>query len=205
MPCYSWSIPAENCKVGSMLRALAKTRGIPTTCGSCYALKGRYVFPNVRARLRLRLEAYNACPEAWAAAMIETLRVLGASRSARTRERARFFRFFDSGDIQSAEMLAMIVHIARALPHVHFWIPTRERGIVLAYLRDNGPFPENMTVRLSAPIIGKPMPGLPGNPYTSTVSAHVGRACPAPQQSNTCGDCRACWSRDIENVDYHKH
>ena len=42
MPCHSFSISAKRCKVGSKLRKV-----VGSTCNKCYALKGRYVFPNV--------------------------------------------------------------------------------------------------------------------------------------------------------------
>ena len=49
MPCHGYSIPANTCKLGSML---AKVKG--TTCNGCYALKGRYVMPTVREALNRR-------------------------------------------------------------------------------------------------------------------------------------------------------
>ena len=35
-------------------------------------------------------------------------------------------------------------------------------------------------------------------PNTSTVST-TSRTCPAPDQDNACGDCRACWDPAIKN------
>jgi hypothetical protein len=32
-----------------------------------------------------------------------------------------------------------------------------------------------------------------------------GRTCPAPDQSNECKDCRACWDPSVKNVAYGKH
>ena len=42
MPCSGYSIPAKECGVGSRLVNVENS-----TCSGCYALKGRYVFPNV--------------------------------------------------------------------------------------------------------------------------------------------------------------
>ena len=55
MPGFSFSIPAQKCITGSKLR-LKKN----STCSSCYALKGRYVFPNVKDALFNRLNKMNS-------------------------------------------------------------------------------------------------------------------------------------------------
>ena len=52
MPAHGYSIPARACATGSKLREQSGT-----VCGGCYALKGRYVFPNVAAALERRLES----------------------------------------------------------------------------------------------------------------------------------------------------
>ena len=57
MPCHGYSIPAIHCKIGSLL---AKKRG--TVCSNCYALKGRYVFPNVQAAMEKRFNAVMNSP-----------------------------------------------------------------------------------------------------------------------------------------------
>ena len=50
MPEGSFNIPASACQTGQIL-ALVKD----TPCEGCYALKGRYRFPNVKAALARRL------------------------------------------------------------------------------------------------------------------------------------------------------
>ena len=50
MPCPAYSIPASLCKVGGKLR---KVEG--SVCGKCYAMKGNYNYPAVRAALARRL------------------------------------------------------------------------------------------------------------------------------------------------------
>ena len=44
MPGHAYGLPAQECKTGSKL---AKVKG--STCSSCYALKGCYVFKVVKA------------------------------------------------------------------------------------------------------------------------------------------------------------
>ena len=52
MPGYAYGIPAKHCPVGS---ALVKIKG--SVCSSCYALKGRYVFPNVQNAQKIRFDS----------------------------------------------------------------------------------------------------------------------------------------------------
>ena len=61
-------------------------------------------------------------------------------------------------------------------------------------------------VRVSAPMVdGEPLKSFD---YTSTVNhktTPIGHACPSRFQENKCMDCRACWSKEVKNVSYHKH
>ena len=189
MPWYSYSIPAEHCKVGSVLR---KVRG--SVCSSCYATKGRYVFPNVRAAMERRYRILVEDTSVWAGTMVALL-----ERKARGRE--QYFRWHDSGDLQGQAHLDAIIWIAQQLPHVHFWLPTKEYQLVEQNKRKLLR-PSNLLVRVSAPrVAGTYRTDL----TTSTVGAGVGHACPAHLQGNKCGSCRACWSPNIGNVDYELH
>lgn len=190
MPSYGWSIPATACAMGSLLR---RVKGSP--CSGCYALKGRYVFPNVRAALERRLALYNADPAAWEQAMIGSIQKAGRD----------VFRWFDSGDLQGLPMLLAIGRIAHALPGVRFWLPTQERGILREAERMGWTPPPNLTIRVSAAMVDRePTESLPAWAVRSMVRTD-GRTCPAPDQGNACRDCRACWDRDVPLVSYGKH
>ena len=188
MPCYGYSIPAQACKVGSLLR---KVKG--STCGSCYALKGRYVFPNVRKALERRLETLSN--PLWVAAMTELI--------SRRTKKVPYFRWHDAGDLQSLEHLSMIVQVAKNLPGVSFWLPTRENAIVKEFLAGEK-FPANLTVRISAPMIGRSPEKIAGT-VGSSVEDPSAFQCPAPTQGNSCQECRSCWNRKVVNVSYSKH
>jgi hypothetical protein len=54
MPGYSYNLPAIHCKTGSKLAQIPGT-----TCHGCYALKGRYRFPNVMDAMMRRLASIN--------------------------------------------------------------------------------------------------------------------------------------------------
>jgi hypothetical protein len=197
MPGFAYSLPARECKTGAKLRAVPGS-----TCSGCYALKGRYVFPNVQAALYRRLEAIER-PE-WVSAMAELIR-------RKTRADAPYFRWHDSGDLQSVDHLRRIVAVCEATPDVRHWLPTREYRIVSEYAEAGGTFPPNLNVRLSAHMIGGHVPTFPrlaGIVTVSTVSRDgyaEAHDCPSRFQGNSCGDCRACWDRGVAHVDYHLH
>jgi len=189
MPGLSYGISATLCKVGA---ALAKIKG--STCEGCYALKANYSYPSVKAAHAKRVAGLTD-PQ-WPEAMIYLIGNSGES----------YFRWHDSGDLQSFQHLLNIVKIAEALPNVSFWLPTREKGLVNQYLRAFQAFPDNLVVRVSAAMVDAAAPL--GFEHTSTVH-NQGKAegynCPAQSQGNKCQDCRACWDRTIANVSYHQH
>lgn len=190
MPCPAYSIPATLCKVGGKLRNV-----VGSVCAKCYALKGRYLFPAVRAALARRLRALRS--PLWAEAMAFLIQAEGN----------RWFRWHDSGDIQSVAHLRQIVKVCNLTPDVRHWLPTREYATVAAFIERGGTIPENLTVRLSGLMIDGPAPDAIAarlGCVTSTVVS-TGATCPAPQQGKKCLTCRACWDRATGNVSYAKH
>lgn len=188
MPGYAYGLSAFDCKVGSLLR---QVKG--STCGSCYALKGMYSFPVVKKAHQRRLESIS--DPRWVPAMTELIR--------RKCKKVPFFRWHDSGDLQSFRHLRNIVEIARNLPEINFWLPTRELEIVKAFLVGNK-FPVNLTVRVSAAIVGRQPEKILGT-VGSSVENPSAFQCPAPSQENSCKNCRACWNFKVEEVSYSKH
>ena len=187
MPCRSWGISATKCKTGSKL---AKKEG--TVCHDCYALKGAYVWPSVRKAHERRLSLINT--SGWVDNMVSAI------------NNADYFRWFDSGDLQSDEMLADIVRVAIATPETKHWLPTHEIFIVSRYLRKHGKFPSNLIVRVSAAMVD----GEPSKRFELTSTVHklnkpIGRECPSSKQGNKCADCRACWNPRIKNISYRYH
>src|SRR6185436_6099258 len=189
MPGYGYSTPAQACKVGSLLR---NVKG--STCGKCYALKGRYSFRRVQDAMYRRLESISK--PYWVAAMTELI-----SRKAK---KVPYFRWHDSGDIQSLEHLSKIVEIAKNLPGIQFWLPTRETAIVKSFLSRGNSFPRNLTVRISAAMIGRESEKIVGTVGSSVENASAFQ-CPTRLQGNSCMDCRACWDSKVEEVSYSKH
>lgn len=194
MPWYGYSIPAQRCITGSKLRHVENS-----VCEHCYALKGMYVFPAVKAALEKRYQSLSK-PQ-WVEVMAELL-----NRKARGKH--QYFRWHDSGDLQSVEHMRNIVLVAESTPGIHHWVPTREYRIVKDYIAKYGkPDPKKIVFRLSVHMIGGFAPkGI--NMPISTVSRTPMKGahdCPARNQNNECRDCRACWSPSVKHVDYHLH
>ena len=191
MPGYSTAIPAQACRRGAKL---AKIPG--SVCSGCYALRGNYLYKSVREGLKRSMAALDN--PRWVEGMV---RLIGHY----TDPDDPYFRVHDSGDFQSQHHIEQWVKVARLLPEVEFWIPSKEVSDVKAVQRRIKDWPANLVIRLSAPMIGKSL-GAWGDPTpTSTVDAGIGHKCPAPTQGNKCGPCRACWDPTVSNIDYHKH
>ena len=187
MPCHSFSISAFQCITGSKLRKIANS-----VCSKCYALKGRYVFPNVQAALARRLGVL-------ARALVDNnFRAEFVSAMAYLVSRDPWFRWHDSGDLQSVAHFQLIADIARATPNTLHWLPTKEPRFV------KGDIPGNLIVRVSAPHIDQPAPK--GYAHTSTVvTDRTAATCRAFERQGKCGPCRMCWDKNVANVAYLNH
>jgi hypothetical protein len=192
MPGLSYGTPAKDCPIGSILRNVKDS-----VCSKCYAHKGMYVFPNVREAQARRLKILSSNLADWT----ENMTLLLQAKYKRKTGSDRVFRWHDSGDIQDAEHLSAIVQIAKNLPDILFWLPTKEYQTVRSF---EGEIPSNLVIRVSAPMIGETLPDIPGT-VRSTVGAGTGYACPAYSQGGHCGDCRACWDKNVKSVDYPQH
>lgn len=229
MPCNSTSIPAKHCQTGAKL---AKVEG--SICGSCYgysfkreAAKGNYNFENVKKSLENR---YNGLThEKWVEAMAMQIRVSSIVNN------TNYFRVHDLGDLQSLKHLENWVKVANRVPDIMIWVPTRELQYLYAYKDKHGVnWPKNLVIRLSETLI-RNHPKVDSKSMESNIKAierhaknlnvvvsGVSRgldfnitekdffACQAYRQKkdigvNACGDCRACWDKDVFRVIYPEH
>lgn len=191
MPGLSFGLPTDNCITGA---SLAKIPG--TVCNQCYAMKGYYhCFKSTVVPAQQRRLAAIDDPQ-WVEAMAFLL------------SKERWFRWFDSGDLQSADMLLKIFEVARQTPHCSHWVATRERSFVRQALLHSD-VPENLVVRVSGTFPDLevvPMRELDvqyGNVHKDLPA--IGHECPAPKQNGRCDTCRACWSKQVKSVSYHIH
>jgi hypothetical protein len=191
MPGHGYALPASRCRIGSLLQLFPKS-----VCFHCYALRGRYLFPVVKAAMEKRFSSLS--DPRWADA-ISTLIY---------HSKDRYFRWHDSGDLKDLEHLRNIVRVCLNLPRVKFWLPTREYQTVETYRRMGGQIPPNLCIRYSAHLVDGPPPLHYGLPTSTVFSAEApiaskGHACPAPTQNMKCGNCRACWDPAVKLVSYH--
>lgn len=103
MPGFAYSTPAKRCLIGAKMRNVAGS-----ICAFCYALKGRYVFPNVVKAMEKRFASLTH--NLWVDAMTY---LIGKVKNPH-------FRWHDSGDIQGVWHLEKIVKVAKNLPNVSF-------------------------------------------------------------------------------------
>lgn len=191
MPCRTYSLPARRCHVGSKLQ---KIEG--SVCNKCYALRGNFARPTVVAAMERRLASLDN--PLWVSAMVTALRA---------KETSGFFRWHASGDLQSLGHLIKICEVARQLPKIRFWLPTREIGILNAFHNAGFTFPDNLIVRFTATMIEeKPSQALMER--LGVLGAAVSKKkwnCPASTQENMCMDCRKCWLKSFKVVTYKYH
>ena len=184
MPGPAYNLPASQCQTG------AKLVNVPgSVCRGCYALKGRYLFGNLQKALERR--AASIMHPDWVKAMV----VLISGHE--------YFRWHDSGDIQSVEHLKRIFEVCKLTPFTSHWLPTRE--VKYTSLMDPNIVPPNLKIIISDHMIDQER-GVLSWPYTSGVSTdHAAVTCPASKQGNKCLKCRACWDRNVKRVVYGKH
>lgn len=193
MPCKSYSLPTEACQTGYKM---AQIEG--SICSACYANKGFYrayestIKPSQFARLDSLTNPH------WVDGMVS---LIGNDT---------FFRWHDSGDLQGVWHLEQIARVAQLTPQTRHWLPTREYGMVKAYIAKHGALPDNLIVRLSAMYPDKPVivpKSLQGVANVAVSNVHtdkpIGTACNAPNQNGACNDCRLCWTG--ETVSYALH
>ena len=181
MPGWAIGIPAAECKTGNKLKLIPNS-----VCSGCYAEKGCYVFKVVQEAQYKRLEAIQH-PD-WVLAMATLI----------NSKKPDVFRWHDSGDVQDVDHLEKIFKVCELTPSKRHWMPTRE-----AWIKDHmHKAPANLVVRFSSPMIDQGPVKSWAN--TSTVSTKS-RSCPAPDNNNECGDCRACWDPLVKNIEYGKH
>ncbi len=188
MPGHSYSLPAVDCPTGRVLANNSRT-----VCHYCYARRGRYCFPAVRRAMQRRLQSIQN--PAWPLAVASLI----------YNSCDRYFRWHDSGDLMNTAHLQNIVTIARLLPRVRFWLPTREYEVVERF-RQREQIPDNLCVRYSAHLIDGPPSGEYGMPAHTVSYARPpdtkAYRCPAASRGNRCGSCRACWDPNIPVIDF---
>ena len=197
MPSTTFGLSTHHCQVGCKLMEVEGS-----VCSGCYARRLENFRPSVRKGWGNRTEMVHEATKSaagmavWVSAF--TIRLLARCDG--------YHRWHDSGDLQSIEHLDMIVEVCKNTPDIKHWLPTKEKGIVSKFIADGGTFPDNLSIRLSMPMVDM----LPTDSLVNTSTVHknhkpIGYECPARSQGNACLDCRACWDKSVSNVSYPKH
>ena len=200
MPGDSYGLPSSSCKTGSKLKSVEGS-----ICFGCYAADnwewakqtGRYTnyaFANVKKANQERLKAIS--DKLWVPAMVSIIR----------KRKNTFFRWHDTGDIQSIEHLENIAKVCRATPEIKHWMPSREYDMIRKW-RTQYNQPSNLCIRSSAHMIDKFAPkdmGPSSMVFKETEPSTVFE-CEAYKRDAECGDCRACWDKEVSVVAYKYH
>jgi len=177
----SWSLPAGDSCPG------AKDAEV---CKSCYAKKGMYRFPVVKNVREYNKEDYKKSD--WVERMTKAV------------NKFDYFRWFDSGDLESKELATKIFSVIHNTPNVKHWLPTRSDKI--RSMRSAIGLLEalpNVAVRRSADNVGLTKPErLNVNSYVITPedipNAQLLNITICPVGSNaaqkSCGTCTACYT-----------
>lgn len=192
MPGKAYNLPAlEGCPTGWKL---SQKEG--TICSQCYGCRNRYRFSNVIRAQEKRMQS--VLDPQWPEAMVTLI----------SREKCRHFRWHDTGDIFCSEYWDNMLEVMNRLPDYRFFLPTNERTVLKEWVEEGGVVPENCAVRLSSVYPGKLTPvhdkikNVPG--ILQCGVGTEGYDCPAEYHDRyECGDCRACWDRNIPVVSFH--
>lgn len=188
MPSVSYSLPADACNKGAILRLVDGS-----VCSICFALKGNYTrYPTIIKAQYKRLATIGN------AQWVEAFNYLIRNKKSVTA--SKVFRWHDSGDIQNLDHFNKIIQIAVDNPTIRFWLPTKESELIKNF---TGSIPKNLVIRLSGSMIdGK----APIYDHTSTVVTNKADAtCRSFDNGGKCGDCRMCWDTNVKTISYFKH
>ena len=110
-------------------------------CKGCYAQKGMYRFPVVKAVRQHNRADYKTSD--WSARMIAEC------------SKYNMIRLFDSGDCETVELALKIEQVIKATPNTKWWFPTRmDKSTKLAPILNRISLLSNVALRPSADNIG---------------------------------------------------
>jgi len=193
--CYSWSLQAWDTCPG----ARGEDGEAVDACRFCYARRGNYLYSNVKRVRSVNLEDWKQ--DDWVDRMVSSI---GSDL---------YFRWFDSGDCYHRDLALKILEVMRRTPDTNHWFPTRMHKFdkFKDVLFDMSQL-HNVVVRLSSDsVTGKcldtPMPSsviVPISGFKTTREVDTFE-CKAYTREGKCGDCRACWSKEVKVISYPYH
>ena len=220
MPSKSWSLPAwETCLGARITNVDTHQPDVAPACKGCYALTGAYMFPNtIKAREH---NAEDWKKDDWVEAMVKAI------------GKAKYFRWFDSGDVYHVSLAQKIREVITLTPNCLHWLPTRAykdtpiRAVfnlmTTQYSHRKSTYGEPIKVEspnyLPNAIIRYSSDSVDGKRLSNKMGLNSviiqaeeefipekGYAlCRAYTRGGKCGDCRACWSSNVDTVAYVYH
>ena len=191
MPCVSFNLSARHCITGSKL---VNVEG--SVCAGCYAMKGFYRVYGWIDKMTPKTKKINN--PLWTEAMVWLI-----NNQLHNKDKG-FFRWHDSGDLQSVEHLEKIAEVCRQTPTVKHWLPTREYKIVDDWAKQYDQ-PTNLIIRKSIHMIDGKLPKVGLSSSIHKKNKPQGTECKAYNQKGQCLDCRLCWNTKVQNISYKYH
>ena len=124
-------------------------------------------------------------------------------------------RFFGtSGDLTDLNDLLKICYLAELNPNNKFWLPTHRMDIPIKYIDLGFKIPNNITIRISNPLINLPMPQSIidiclkyGFTYSRTSLNKSLVNCKSSMNKKSCLDnnCSKCFDKDTKEIVYFLH
>lgn len=115
----------------------------PSQCGSkmaCYACKGRQAMARIEAAYYRNFRLYNEDADGFFEQMRCKIRFTGI----------KMVRYFDAGDIPSADFFNRMVGLANKMPDVRFLCYTKKYSIINEHIDNGGEMPNNLKIYFSA-------------------------------------------------------
>jgi len=198
----SWSLQAGTTCPGATCPSTGETK---PACKSCYAPKGNYKYPSVK-----NLRSHNQKDwkrKDWEADMIGIISDYGR------------FRWFDSGDMYSPQLINKIINIAKKTPRTQHWIPTMSHNVPkFAPLIDKLAAMKNVTLRRSSGQVDGSIREGEGSTIIDKKTAlkmfageipvpKGAKLCPVGLEPGRkkCETCRICYDKKVKSVIYAKH
>ncbi len=187
----SWSLQAIETCAGSV----GPDGKLVPACSGCYATTGCYNFKGTKQVRSDNKQAWKA--DGWVDTMVAAL------------AKAKYFRWFDSGDIYSLGLAEKMYLVMQRTPHVKHWLPTRmAKFSKFKAILDRMQALPNVMVRFSSDAVdGTYTKGVHG----STILPNADEApsdifvCGAYQRNGKCDGCRACYDKTIPVIGYPAH
>ena len=196
------NVSNTNTKLGASILSINLPAGItcradaPCRKSGCYAMKGHWLYQNVKNSLQENLDAYINNPSLYFDSI--------ASQTAL----ARFVRWHSSGDIVDAKYFEGMCKVARKNKATHYLCFTKKFEIINDFLASGKKIPKNLSVVFSAW-----SDWIPDNPFNLPTAYVYGKNFNndlIPKDSipcvGRCESCQACWTlKKMMSVYFCKH